>query len=165
MTQTFVPLMKYLVFATNGVDLGCDTRLAAAETSEASAGILRRDLSKAWYWLGIKLLIRAKSGDDRKFLSYTSTASYVKLPKQPWAITFTAVTFLLLSLGFGPVGVAAGSVAAAFQGCAYGAFTPAGGIFATLTSFAMLGLLMPADVSSVLIQQRHQPDLCHMRSS
>ncbi|KAF2210291.1 hypothetical protein CERZMDRAFT_69565 [Cercospora zeae-maydis SCOH1-5] len=63
-----------------------------------------------------------------------------------WAITFTAVTFLLLSLGFGPVGVAAGSVAAAFQGCAYGAFTPAGGIFATLTSFAMLGLLMPAVV-------------------
>lgn len=26
----------------------------------------------------------------------------------------------------------------------YGGFTPAGGIFATLTSMAMLGLLMPA---------------------
>ena len=26
----------------------------------------------------------------------------------------------------------------------YGAFTPAGGIFATLTSMAMLGTLMPA---------------------
>ena len=36
-----------------------------------------------------------------------------------------------------------GSLAAAFQGLMYGAFTPAGGIFATLTSIAMLGRLMP----------------------
>lgn len=28
----------------------------------------------------------------------------------------------------------------------YGAFTPAGGIFATLTSMAMLGALMPLEV-------------------
>jgi hypothetical protein len=28
----------------------------------------------------------------------------------------------------------------------YGAFTPAGGIFATLTSMAMLGTLMPLEV-------------------
>ncbi|KAI9660448.1 MAG: hypothetical protein M1821_009798 [Bathelium mastoideum] len=49
-----------------------------------------------------------------------------------------------MSLGFGSNGVLAGSAAAAFQGWMYGAFTPAGGIFATLTSVAMLGTLMPA---------------------
>ena len=37
-----------------------------------------------------------------------------------------------------------GSLAAGFQAYMYGGFTPAGGIFATLTSMAMLGLLMPA---------------------
>lgn len=36
-----------------------------------------------------------------------------------------------------------GSLAAAFQGWAYGAFTPAGGIFATLTSLGMVGFLAP----------------------
>ncbi|EME83812.1 uncharacterized protein MYCFIDRAFT_135172 [Pseudocercospora fijiensis CIRAD86] len=60
-----------------------------------------------------------------------------------WAITFTIVAALLLSLGFGPVGFIAGSAAAAFQSWAYGGFTPAGGIFATLTSLAMLGCLVP----------------------
>ncbi|TFB00228.1 hypothetical protein CCMA1212_007761 [Trichoderma ghanense] len=61
-----------------------------------------------------------------------------------WAITFTAVCTLILCLGFGPVGIGAGTVAAVFQSWMYGAFTPAGGIFATLTSMAMLGTLMPA---------------------
>jgi len=37
-----------------------------------------------------------------------------------------------------------GSLAAAFQSWAYGAFTPAGGIFATLTSLGMVGFLAPA---------------------
>ncbi len=37
-----------------------------------------------------------------------------------------------------------GTAAAFAQSYAYGAFTPAGGIFATLTSMAMLGTLMPA---------------------
>ena len=36
-----------------------------------------------------------------------------------------------------------GTMAAAFQSYMYGGFTPAGGIFATLTSMAMLGTLMP----------------------
>jgi hypothetical protein len=36
------------------------------------------------------------------------------------------------------------SLAAAFQGWAYGAFTPAGGILATLTSLGMVGFLAPA---------------------
>ncbi|EHK18072.1 uncharacterized protein TRIVIDRAFT_159689, partial [Trichoderma virens Gv29-8] len=61
-----------------------------------------------------------------------------------WAITFTAMCTLILCLGFGPVGIGAGTLAAAFQSYMYGAFTPAGGIFATLTSMAMLGTLMPA---------------------
>ncbi|OTA02512.1 hypothetical protein A9Z42_0029110 [Trichoderma parareesei] len=61
-----------------------------------------------------------------------------------WAITFTFVCTLILCLGFGPIGIGAGTLAAAFQSWMYGAFTPAGGIFATLTSMAMLGTLMPA---------------------
>ena len=36
-----------------------------------------------------------------------------------------------------------GSLAAAFQAWAYGGFTPAGGIFATLTSLGAIGLLAP----------------------
>lgn len=40
----------------------------------------------------------------------------------------------------------AGTLAAAFQSFAYGGFTPAGGIFATLTSMGMLGFLMPLEV-------------------
>lgn len=41
---------------------------------------------------------------------------------------------------------ATGTLAAAFQSFAYGGFTPAGGIFATLTSMGMLGVLMPLEV-------------------
>lgn len=37
-----------------------------------------------------------------------------------------------------------GSFAAAFQGWAYGAFTPAADIFATLTSLGIVGFLTPA---------------------
>lgn len=83
-----------------------------------------------------------------------------------WWVTFTIVT-LLFSCCFGPPGVVGGmsinasavylenwtckylnfysipgSLAAAFQSYMYGAFTPAGGIFATLTSMGMLGTLM-----------------------
>ncbi|KAJ2969468.1 hypothetical protein NQ176_g8649 [Zarea fungicola] len=61
-----------------------------------------------------------------------------------WAATFTIICILILCLGFGPVGVGAVTLAAAFQSYMYGAFTPAGGVFATLTSMAMLGTLMPA---------------------
>ncbi|KAK3376832.1 hypothetical protein B0T24DRAFT_665702 [Lasiosphaeria ovina] len=61
-----------------------------------------------------------------------------------WVITFTVVCIIGLGLGFGPVGVGAGSAAAVFQSWAYGAWTPAGGIFATLTSMAMIGTLAPA---------------------
>ncbi|KAI0126088.1 hypothetical protein BJ170DRAFT_459895 [Xylariales sp. AK1849] len=65
-----------------------------------------------------------------------------------WAITFTLICTLLLIvlliLGFGPRGIVAGTFAAAFQSYMYGGFTPAGGLFATLTSLAMLGFLVPA---------------------
>lgn len=39
-----------------------------------------------------------------------------------------------------------GSLAASWQSYVYAGFTPAGGIFATLTSIAMLGLLIPVVV-------------------
>ena len=41
-----------------------------------------------------------------------------------------------------------GTLAAAFQSWAYGGFTPAGGIFATLTSLGMLGYLRPFEVGA-----------------
>ncbi|KAK1711273.1 uncharacterized protein BDZ83DRAFT_639727 [Colletotrichum acutatum] len=68
------------------------------------------------------------------------------------AIVFTVVSIAILGLGFGPAGVGTGTLAAVFQSSMYGAFTPAGGLFATLTSMAMLGTLMPwaAVVSGVL---------------
>lgn len=78
---------------------------------------------------------------------------------------------LLRFLGFGPAGIIAGlmrhflgviiafevvltpvgSLAAAFQSFVYGGFTPAGGIFATLTSMAMLGTRMPLGVLVVSV--------------
>ena len=38
------------------------------------------------------------------------------------------------------------TLAAAFQSWAYGGLTPAGGVFATLTSMGMLGYLVPIQV-------------------
>ncbi|CAG8376290.1 unnamed protein product [Penicillium salamii] len=61
-----------------------------------------------------------------------------------WWITFFVVMGLIMVLGFGPFGIVIGSLAAGFQSFMYGGFTPAGGIFATLTSMAMLGTLRPA---------------------
>lgn len=61
-----------------------------------------------------------------------------------WWITFTIVCTIIMSLGFGPIGIIPGTAAAAFQAFMYGGFTPAGGLFATLTSMAMVGTLMPA---------------------
>ena len=89
-------------------------------------------------------------------------------------ITFAVVLILLSLVGFNAPGVGAGmfsqpldtmapliisflstktdsnndiaTLAAAFQSWAYGGFTPAGGIFATLTSMGMLGTLMPVQV-------------------
>ncbi|KAF4612542.1 hypothetical protein G7Y89_g15590 [Cudoniella acicularis] len=60
-----------------------------------------------------------------------------------WWITFTLVMTICMTLGFGPAGIVAGSIAAGFQSWMYGGFTPAGGLFATLTSVGMLGIAMP----------------------
>ncbi|KAH8928589.1 hypothetical protein BT69DRAFT_1257208 [Atractiella rhizophila] len=69
------------------------------------------------------------------------------VPNWPIILTWTLIFFIVFygtcGLGFGPAGVAAGSMAAAFQSYWYGGFTPAGGFFAILTSIAMLGFLVP----------------------
>ncbi|WQF87961.1 Putative IFI6/IFI27-like domain superfamily protein [Colletotrichum destructivum] len=67
----------------------------------------------------------------------------VKIYIITWAITFTIVCIIILGLGFGPAGVGAGTLAAAFQSSMYSGFTPASGLFATLTSMGMLGIMMP----------------------
>ncbi|KAH9428221.1 hypothetical protein MCOR02_011708 [Pyricularia oryzae] len=59
-------------------------------------------------------------------------------------ITFTVIMLVFSVVGFGPRGVIAGTLAAAFQSWMYGGFTPAGGLFAVFTSMGMLGILMPA---------------------
>ncbi|KAI9854364.1 MAG: hypothetical protein M1813_001267 [Trichoglossum hirsutum] len=69
---------------------------------------------------------------------------HVRTPVLVWVITFTIVMAFIMWLGFGRAGIVAGSLAAAFQSWAYGAFTPAGGLFASLTSLGMLGYCMPA---------------------
>ncbi|THV64139.1 hypothetical protein D6D19_10287 [Aureobasidium pullulans] len=58
-----------------------------------------------------------------------------------WWTTFVLALAVLLSLGFGTRGVTPviGSFAASYQGWMYGAFTPANGPFARLTSLSMLG--------------------------
>ncbi|EHA51445.1 hypothetical protein MGG_07376 [Pyricularia oryzae 70-15] len=61
-----------------------------------------------------------------------------------WIITFTVIMLVFSVVGFGPGGVIAGTLAAAFQSWMYGGFTPAGGLFAVFTSMGMLGILMPA---------------------
>ncbi|KAH7333653.1 hypothetical protein B0J17DRAFT_676322 [Rhizoctonia solani] len=47
------------------------------------------------------------------------------------------VPFTIATLGFGPAGVTAGSVAAAWQSAAFGGFVTAGSMFATLQSLGM----------------------------
>lgn len=86
-----------------------------------------------------------------------------------WWITFTITLTIVLGVGFGRLGVGAGgapfhhnrgllsilllgTVAAIFQSMAYGALTPAGGIFATLTSIAMTDRLsLPAVVAAAIL--------------
>lgn len=74
-------------------------------------------------------------------LTYVVTAVYACIIA--WVIVFTAVLTVTLALGFGPGGIIAGSAAAGFQAWMYGGFTPAAGVFATLTSLGMLGYLVP----------------------
>ncbi|OJJ82730.1 uncharacterized protein ASPGLDRAFT_83341 [Aspergillus glaucus CBS 516.65] len=65
---------------------------------------------------------------------------FLSRPEVIGVIVFAIALGILLGLGFTAGGIAAGSAAAAYQAFAYGAFTPAGGIFAGLTSMAMTGL-------------------------
>ncbi|KAL8995092.1 MAG: hypothetical protein Q9188_006894 [Gyalolechia gomerana] len=70
-----------------------------------------------------------------------------------WWITFVVVLVVCsLFWGFNAKGIGGGTLAAAFQSCMYGGFTPAGGVFATLTSLGMLGWMVPveAGVSAVV---------------
>ncbi|RYP21422.1 hypothetical protein DL767_009275 [Monosporascus sp. MG133] len=81
--------------------------------------------------------------------AWESFLAWLSLPHVYWAliafaITFTVLVTLGLCLGFGPGGIVFGSLAAAFQSYMYGGFTPAGGLFATLTSLGMLGFFAPA---------------------
>ncbi|KAL4902594.1 hypothetical protein BDW74DRAFT_158083 [Aspergillus multicolor] len=59
-----------------------------------------------------------------------------------WWTTFGGTLYGILSLGFGSLGVTAGSFAAMFQSFMYGGLTPAGGVFAMLTRMGMLGTLV-----------------------
>ncbi|KAG0647315.1 hypothetical protein D0Z07_6907 [Hyphodiscus hymeniophilus] len=54
-------------------------------------------------------------------------------------------------MGFGSGGVLSGSLAAAFQSWMYGGFTPAAGIFATLTSVGMLGFATPVFTAAAVL--------------
>ncbi len=106
------------------------------------------------YWDGFVVWLSQPSKYDDRLccdhvpihkLTYCPTAIFYIIIA--WAVTFTIIMITVLSLGFGPIGVVAGSTAAAFQAWMYGGFTPGAGIFATLTSLGMLGLMMPAAVT------------------
>ncbi|KAI2637536.1 hypothetical protein GGS21DRAFT_483911 [Xylaria nigripes] len=79
------------------------------------------------------------------FIAWLSQ-SHVLAVVLAWVIPFTVLVAIFLAFGFGLGGIVAGMLAPAFQSYMYGGFTPAGGIFATLTSMAMLGVLMPSVV-------------------
>ncbi|KAI0382274.1 hypothetical protein F5Y04DRAFT_51842 [Hypomontagnella monticulosa] len=112
-------------------------------------------VSRASEFIGSESFLSSIEGSISS--TWNSFMAYLHLPHVYWAIAvfaivFTIVVTLGMCMGFGPAGIVPGSFAAAFQSFAYGAFTPAGGIFATLTSLAMLGLLNPAiAITSALI--------------
>ncbi|CEL59161.1 hypothetical protein RSOLAG1IB_09138 [Rhizoctonia solani AG-1 IB] len=60
-----------------------------------------------------------------------------------WFVVFWICILVPLAFGFGPAGVIGGSLAAWFQSVVYGAFTPAGGLFAVMTSVGMMGIACP----------------------
>ncbi|OCL09612.1 hypothetical protein AOQ84DRAFT_375681 [Glonium stellatum] len=91
------------------------------------------------HWLKFESYVHQHWSDFSGWLSQPHVLAVIIA----WSVTFTIVVTLVMCLGFGRGGVIAGSLAAVCQSFMYGAFTPAGGIFATLTSMAMLGTLMP----------------------
>lgn len=84
------------------------------------------------------------------FCSYSQWASTPLALAQvcnfrPWLYR-NVISLELVLLEYAADPYATGTLAAAFQSFAYRGFTPAGGIFATLTSMGMLGILMPLEV-------------------
>ncbi|RYP69740.1 hypothetical protein DL771_005942 [Monosporascus sp. 5C6A] len=74
--------------------------------------------------------------------AWESFRADLSLPHVYWALIATPALIMYGKNGF--ANVTQGSLAAAFQSSMYGGFTPAGGLFATLTSLGMLGFLAPA---------------------
>jgi len=91
------------------------------------------DRSLIWGWISVHW---------QDFTSWLSQP-YIIAILMAWWITFTLMITILMTMGFGPGGILSGSLAAAFQSWMYGGFTPAAGIFATLTSVGMLGFATP----------------------
>ncbi|KAG8774457.1 hypothetical protein FRC12_001968 [Ceratobasidium sp. 428] len=58
------------------------------------------------------------------------------------AAILVMVPLAVVTAGFGPAGIIAGSAAAGLQAALYGAAVPASGVFAGLTSAAMTGTLV-----------------------
>ncbi|CAF9912832.1 MAG: hypothetical protein ALECFALPRED_008318 [Alectoria fallacina] len=85
-------------------------------------------------------------GHGKRLIEYLKQPHVQKLMLKlaiSYFASFAIVFAFLAGIGFGPLGVGAGSLAAAFQSAVYGGFVPAGGLFATLTSMGMLGTLTP----------------------
>ncbi|EYE93988.1 uncharacterized protein EURHEDRAFT_103697 [Aspergillus ruber CBS 135680] len=103
-----------------------------------------RSLAKGLWRRTSSLCRRTLSGFNwlkKNFADLVKKAlKFLSRPEVIGVITFAVALGILFGLGFGVSGIAAGSAAAAFQSVAFGAFTPAGGIFAGLTSMAMTGL-------------------------
>ncbi|PHH72743.1 hypothetical protein CDD80_4286 [Ophiocordyceps camponoti-rufipedis] len=97
-------------------------------------GWLEGAFDSAWEWL--------KSSPFDPLVDWLSR-SHAATSIIIWAATFSIVIFIIPWLGFGPAGIVLGSLAAWFQSFMYGGFTPAGALFAQLTSIAMTGMLFP----------------------
>ncbi|BCR91869.1 uncharacterized protein ACHE_70712A [Aspergillus chevalieri] len=103
-----------------------------------------RNLTRGFWRRTSSLYRRAVSGFDwfkDNFWDLLKKAlKFLSRPEVIGVITFAIFLRALLSLGFTADGIAAGSAAAAYQAFAFGAYTPAGGHFARLTSMAMTNL-------------------------
>ncbi|KAK2786473.1 hypothetical protein FQN53_006629 [Emmonsiellopsis sp. PD_33] len=87
-----------------------------------------------------------------RYIRSAITAS-LTLVKKHWKPALTGTIAFTFLKGFGAAGIVGGSLAASFQSLAYGAFTPAGGFFALLTSLGMKEILLAllAIVAAILV--------------
>lgn len=84
--------------------------------------------------------------DDDPFYWIWALRSYYR------SVNYRSARCVMRPGGFRTLTFSIGSLAAAFQSFMYGGLTPASGIFATLTSMAMLGILMPvASIAASII--------------